>query len=490
MNLIEESYIEKQQRPKRIKRMILIIITMLVLAIIVIISLILALKPKPLIAKIDGTVNKEVLKILKIQEDGTIYVPIKQFASYVGYEAFNGKYEAKSEDDSKCYVQSKYEAVNLSLSNRRIYQLDLSTNKTEDYRYYDMKEEVVSKDGELCVKYNELEQVFNTRLTYNEQENEIDIETLPYLVQQKNAKVLNYGYEGIDENFSNQKAIFSDMLIVTKNDKKIVGILDDKTGKILVEPKYSSIEYLPNIGDCIVQDNKKYGVVSPKETKKTKIQVNYDSIDLIDKDAGLYVVGRDGRYGVIDFNGNQVVAEDYDKIGIDKDNFSDNSIDNKYLLVNNLIPVMKDNLWGMLDKKGNVIVQPVFDSYGYITTSNKNAVSLLVVPDYDVIVVCKNKKYGLMNKTGDKILDVVADDIFMTYENGEYKYWINANDTLRDLTLYLDQVTGINTQNTTQETQKPNQRQEEQQGQEVQQQQEQPQEQEQQQEQQQEQPVQ
>ena len=163
-----------------------------------------------------------------------------------------------------------------------------------------MKEEVVSKDGELCVKASELEQIFNTRLSYDSDKNRIIIETLPYLIQQKSSEVLNYGYEAIDEKFANQKTIFSNMLIVTKNDKKIVGIIDSNTGEVLVEAKYSSIEYLPNIGDCIVEDNKKFGVVSPKEVKKTKIQVNYDSIDLIDKDAGLYVVGKDGKYGIVD----------------------------------------------------------------------------------------------------------------------------------------------------------------------------------------------
>ncbi len=446
MNLIEESYIQKQQRPKKIKRIILIIIIILLIAIFAIIGVLLSLREKPLIAYINGNQNNQVLDALKIQEDGTIYVSIKKFASYVGYEAFSGKYEEKSEETNKCYVQSSNEVVNLSLNNKRIYQLDLSTKEDEDYRYYDMREQVVSKDGELCVRSNEIEQVFNTRLTYDKENNRIIIETLPYLIQEKSADVLNYGYEMIDEKFANQKTIFSNMLIVTKNEKKSYGIIDSNTGEILVEAKYSDIEYLPNIGDCIVEDNKKFGIVSPKEVKKTKIQVNYDSIDLVDKDAGLYVVGKDGKYGIIDLKGNSRVPVEYDKIGIDPKEFQDNHIDNKYLLVDNLIPVMKDGLWGMLDKRGNAIVPLVFDSYGYVATSNKNAMSLLVVPDYEVIIVCKNKKYGLMNKSGERILDVIADDIFMTYENGENKYYINANNSQVNLLDYLDQVGGrVNT---------------------------------------------
>ena len=78
--------------------MILIIIIVLLIAIAIILSLLVALKPRPLTVILDGSVNNDILKVLKIQEDGTIYIPIKRFASYVGYEAYNGKYEEKSED--------------------------------------------------------------------------------------------------------------------------------------------------------------------------------------------------------------------------------------------------------------------------------------------------------------------------------------------------------------------------------------------------------
>ena len=45
--------------------------------------------------------------MLLIKEDGTVNAPIKEIAEYLGYESFNGEYADKSEEISKCYVQSK-----------------------------------------------------------------------------------------------------------------------------------------------------------------------------------------------------------------------------------------------------------------------------------------------------------------------------------------------------------------------------------------------
>ena len=46
-----------------------------------------------------------------IENDGTIYVPIKEISSYFGYESYNGEYGDKSEELSKCYSESENEIV-------------------------------------------------------------------------------------------------------------------------------------------------------------------------------------------------------------------------------------------------------------------------------------------------------------------------------------------------------------------------------------------
>ena len=245
MSLLDENYFEKEKNPKKARMIVLVFIILIVVAMIVIIAMLFALKEEPLTANIDGTQNNAIISLFKEEGDIT-YVPVKKIASYIGYEAYNGEYQAKSEELSKCYVVSEKEAVNLKLDSTRIYSLDLS-DTDGNYQYFDIKTPVKAIDGEL---YIDTTKVFNTLYEYDETANQIRLYTLSYLVQTYNSKVLSYNYEAIDSNFYNQKAIFDDMLVVTKNKK--VGVINADTGDVMVEAKYDTIEYLANVNDCIV----------------------------------------------------------------------------------------------------------------------------------------------------------------------------------------------------------------------------------------------
>ena len=122
-----------------------------------------------------------------------------------------------------------------------------------------------------------------------------------------------------------------------------------------------------------------------------KVQILYDSLNLMDKDAGIYEAQREGKYGIIDVKGNIKLYIENDAIGLDISKFEKNDIRNKYLLVDNLIPVKKNDLWGLVDKTGKTIVDFKYDSLGYIASSNKDALNLLVIPNYNMIVTCKDK---------------------------------------------------------------------------------------------------
>ncbi len=217
MSLLDENYFEKEKNPKKARMIVLVFIILIVVAMIVIIAMLFALKEEPLTANIDGTQNNAIISLFKEEGDIT-YVPVKKIASYIGYEAYNGEYQAKSEELSKCYVISEKEVVNLKLDSTRIYALDLS-DTDGNYQYFDTKTPVKAFDGELYIDVRDMTKVFNTLYEYNQETNQIKLYTLPYLVQTYNSKVLSYNYEAIDENFYNQKAIFDDMLVVTRNKK-------------------------------------------------------------------------------------------------------------------------------------------------------------------------------------------------------------------------------------------------------------------------------
>ncbi len=439
MNLIEESFQTKEEKNKKTAiRIVLAAIILVVVIIVGIVSYMAYIKGSELKVSLDGNQNADVKKLL-VFENGTVYAPIKKIASYLGYNSYNGEYFEKSESNSKCYVESENEVANFELNSKKIYKLDLNA-RAENYEYVYSKEPVKAIEGELYASAEAIEKAFNVSFQYNEEKNTVQIFTLPYLVNFYNPYVLNWGYVGISEEFVNQKAILKNMLVVTNNNRK-VGVLDTE-GKSILEVKYSNITYLPSIGeggDFLVEDNGKVGVMS--KNRETKIQLIYDSIELLDLDAGLYVASKDGKYGVLDFRGKVIIYIENDEIGVDISRFKENGIKNKYILAENLIPARKDGKWGLYDIKGKLLVDYQYDSLGYTATSSRNALSLLIIPDYNVIVACKDKKYTLLNSIGEELFSgPVADDIYMTIDGGKKHYYIRANDQEMDAEEYLNQI--------------------------------------------------
>lgn len=439
MNLIEESFQTKEEKNKKTAiRIVLAAIIVVVIMIIGIVSYMAYIKGQELKVSLDGNANNDVKKML-VFENGTVYAPIKRIASYLGYNSYNGEYFEKSESTSKCYVESENEVANFELNSRKIYKLDLNA-RAENYEYVYSRQPVKAIDGELYATSEAIEKAFNVRFSYNEEKNTVQIFTLSYLVNFYNPYVLNWGYVGISEVFANQKAILNNMLVVTDNNKR-VGVIDTD-GKSILEVKYSNVTYLPSVGeggDFLVEDNGKVGVMS--KNRETKIQLIYDSIELLDLDAGLYVASKDRKYGVLDLRGKVIIYIENDEIGIDTSKFKENGIKNKYILAENMIPVRKDRVWGLYDTKGNLLVDYQYDSLGYTATSSRNALSLLVIPDYNVLVACKDRKYTLLNNIGEELFSgPVADDIYMTIDGGKKHYYITANNQTMDAEDYLNQI--------------------------------------------------
>lgn len=440
MNLIDESFeYEKQAKVKDSKKMskiILIIMAILVVAIIGIFIAIVYIQGNTLKLYINGAINEKVKAIMVTDTDGTIYFPIRDFATYLGYESFSGEYTDKSEDASKCYIQNENEVANFALNSNKIYKLETSNN-TANYEYFYAKKPVKAINGKLYASTDALEEAFNMSFSYDSDSQRIYIYTMPFLVESYATRVLDYGYEKISEEFVNQKTVLNNMLVVTKNNDKTYGVIDVK-GNDVIEPKYDYIEYLPNSGDFLVKSNNKVGIISAK--RETKVQILYDNLQLIDSDLGLYLAKRDNKYGVIDSKGNIKIYIEYDQIGIDSTRYSQNDIKNKYLLENGMIPARKDQMWGAFDKNGKVVLDFIYEGFGYIASNNKDAINLLMIPDYNVMVAKREKKYTLVNSVGKEICVPVLDDVYMVISSGKKYYYMNFNNYEEvSVTDFLDQ---------------------------------------------------
>lgn len=449
MNLIDESVdYKKKDNSKKIARIILIFIALIIIAIISVLGVLMYIKNKELKLYIDGNVNDKVKNMMEVDDDGTVYFPVKDIASYLGYQSYNGEYTDKSEDANKCYVQNDNEIANFVLNSNKIYKLVLE-NSDGNYNYYYASKPVKAINGKLYISSDALANAFNLSFTYDTDSNRVYIYTMPYLIESYSAKVLDYGYDSISDNFINQKAVLNSMLVVTKNQGKSYAVIDLK-GNAIIEAKYDNIEYLENTGDFLVTSNNKVGIISSK--RETKVQLLYDSLELVDSDSGLFIAKKDDKYGIIDSKGNIKVYIEYDEIGIDNTKFEKNNIKNKYLLDNGMIPAKKDKYWGAFDKNGKTVLNFEYDSFGYTATSNREAINLLIIPDYNLMVVCQNKKYALVSSTGDMVIRPVLDDAYMTISSGKKYYYMNVGDRKIDIIEFLDEQSPNITKNSSNET--------------------------------------
>lgn len=449
MNLIDESVdYKKKDNSKKIARIILIFIALIIIAIISVLGVLMYIKNKELKLYIDGNVNDKVKNMMEVDNDGTVYFPVKDIASYLGYQSYNGEYTDKSEDANKCYVQNDNEIANFVLNSNKIYKLALE-NSDGNYNYYYANKPVKAINGKLYISSDALANAFNLSFTYDTDSNRVYIYTMPYLIESYSAKVLDYGYDSISDNFINQKAVLNSMLVVTKNQGKSYAVIDLK-GNAIIEAKYDNIEYLENTGDFLVTSNNKVGIISSK--RETKVQLLYDSLELVDSDSGLFIAKKDNKYGIIDSKGNIKVYIEYDEIGIDNTKFEKNNIKNKYLLDNGMIPAKKDKYWGAFDKNGKTVLNFEYDSFGYTATSNREAINLLIIPDYNLMVVCQNKKYALVSSTGDMVIRPVLDDVYITISSGKKYYYMNVSDRKIDIIEFLDEQSPNITKNSSNET--------------------------------------
>ena len=436
MNLLDEDFSKKNDnKTKNIIRVIVILIILVIIVIVGIICYMMYLERTRLKVVLNGQQNEDIKNLLVIEDDGTIYVPVRAISSYFGYSSYNGEYTDRSEDNSRCYVQSEDEVANLTLNSNKVYKLNLVENQDE-YSYIYMDKPVKAIDGQLYITTDGMQKVFNTTFEYNESNNTYLIDTIPYLTSIYQTAVLNYGYTGLSDNFENEKAMLKNILVVT--DGTSFGVINGLDGTEILECKYDDILYEETIGDFVVSSNGKWGIIGTDQ--RTKVEINYDSIMLIDYDAGLYLVRRNNLYGVVDLNGNTVIYPENDQIGVDISRFEENDLKTGYILLDKVIPVMRDNKWGLFDLQGNQIVGFEYDSFGYISSNSREATSLLVIPNYNVIVACLDGRYTLLDTSGEQPIKAFVDDMYMVISGGEKSYVMIVNDRSYDVEEYLDRM--------------------------------------------------
>lgn len=472
MNLYEEQSLdEEKEKSKKIIKIIIIALVILFILSICILEYISYLKNKQLKVYIDEK-NVSIQNDNFIYENDTLYVSLQDVATQLGYTIKNGEYKNPySEDKTKCYLSNNYEAASFILDSDKIYKTIITGVKGEDtdHEYFTIDNPVILRNNKLYASLDGLGKGCNLSSSYDKKNNTVKIYTLDYLSnffanKIPDAKALA---EQDDLNtYKNNKAVLYDMIVVKSENGKY-GVNNLSNGSIIGE-KYKSITFIEgqDFQEFIVEtDEGKFGIID--SNGNTKIKPEYSSIKQIEKEKGLYLVSKNSsntgsynrqQYGIINKNAKIVIYLEYDQIGIDKTAFTSDNIDNQYILYGKCIPVKKSDKWGLLNLNGGTIIPIEYDDLGCKSNTSKNsqANSLLLIPEYDAIVVKKDNFYGLFNASGKRLIPELVTDMYVIDSLGEKNYYLTYNGNTMVIIDYLKDTLGIEPVNTYEDTQNTN----------------------------------
>lgn len=372
--------------------------------------------------QINTTVKKETL-ITTI--NNVTYINIEEFAKLVNYEYHNGEYKSSIIDKHKCYVEGELETATFYLNVNTIYKL-LVNNQEEPYQEYKVENTVKIMNNKMYASIEAISKAFNVLVS--EREGDLRIFTLDYLINIYDSNVIKWGYTSIkDQSFENKKALLYGCLIVKKEGGSYKVIDVNNTKEILLA-RYKKIEFSENTQEFVVTDNlNKVGITNIDGTMK--IEPIYDSISMLDKE--LYIVELNKKFGVVSKKGNSIIYPEYDSIGIKEDDL----VENKYILLNELIPVYKNEKWGAFNKSGDLVLNVEYEQIGYLLNVIEiNGIKQVVKPAIEIrsanaVVVRKNNKYGLFDIEGKELFSVVTDGIYEKngVEDSNSKYFMLYN---------------------------------------------------------------
>lgn len=437
MQIEQDNYEQNNvDKSKKITTAIGIALTVLVVAIIAVIVLIISLTGNKLTVVIDGVAVKAPEDTFIFSEDGKVYVSIKDVAPLVGYSFHNGEYKVNVENDTnKMYVECPDETASFYYNSQTISKVAPSSNN--DYENIAISEPVVRMNDKLYVISDGFVTGFNSTFNYDANKNRITIQTLPSLVAAYSEIIADYDFAKISEEFNNQKALISGLLVASREDGKF-GV-KTTSGTEVISPRYNQIEYVESAKEFIITNSSnKVGIAY--NTGKTKITVSYDDIRVIDSTLGLYLVKSNNKYGIINSEENFIVHIEYEQIGVDTSNFPADNIKNQYILCGNIIPVKYNNKWRLLDVNGKRLNNDEYDEIGFINKTIKNKIinNALEIGSTNTIVVGKLKEgstnysqekvYGGVDVKGNVLVPISFDAIYSITSSGVTTYYILSNE--------------------------------------------------------------
>ena len=203
-------------------------------------------------------------------------------------------------------------------------------------------------------------------------------------------------------------------------------------GETVITPEYTEIIAIPNkdipIFVCTYDVNDQEGTYKTKiiNQKNEEIFKEYDKVEAIDNfdskqniwyEDNVLRVQKDGKYGLIDFEGKEILPCNYEEIVALKG------------VTNNLL-IKKDGKVGLVNEKGQTIINTEYNDIKTLKEGYKN----------EYIIVNDNNQYGIISTTGTILVEPKYEDVkylnnsemFAVKEAGVWKLINKDNQILID----------------------------------------------------------
>lgn len=426
----EELEQEKKKRMKTIKTSIIISMIILVVVAIVIAVISLNMESKKLKVVKDRVQIAADTEVFYIKENGKVYINIEKYAKTVNNNYQKG--DLTDQDDKKGCVLKEEENTFFEANSKKVIKVVDEKENSSEYYYID--EPVIYENGVLYTTLEGIGLIFNNVISYDQTKNMIEIYTLEYLETLYTGQLANWGYKELVDTYIDRRSLV-DGYVIAETEDKSVGIRKTD-GTELVGAKYKEIEYVRTTEEFFMTNEQGQKGLITKQGK-TKIKCEYSDIEVLDKDLGLYLVTKDKKKGVINKDNNKVIYIEYDEIGIDKSKFTGNEIQNPYLFYNNCIPVCKEKKWGLIDKNGKEVIGLNYDEIGCISSTNSSDKNVLLIPEYEAIVMKQGDYYGIYNSLGKELIPCALTDITQTVVSGKTVYEMTYREEKLNLEEYF-----------------------------------------------------
>lgn len=436
-------------------------ILVLLLIIIILLAIVSIINKNKIKLNVDG--NSCNVKDYLISKDETIYIDLEKLTKAIsgnGYTFRKGNRDI--EDNNQCYITDSViqESVFFKVGSDEIYKL---SDNSSEIVHFNISKPVIKENDKIYIPIEDCKLALNMR--YTKTNNQYSLYTIEYLEKYYNKQTSNSFIPDTSivwDTLASNKKLLKEDLVVIKDSTGNLGIASiststDSKKKVtnvsttpLITPKYKYIKYIEKYNQLIVETQSGRGIIQlsksddGKFTIKTIVTPQYDDIIQLNEDK--FIISEKDKeesskvvkYGIIDKNGEEILPIEYQKIGIDATQFTNNGVTNKYLLFEYLIPVKKNDLWGFANINGKMVIDFMYTDLG-CTESNPSS-NVLIIPKKELIIVKDNKNYGIISKTGKVLMKTVLAKVYLENENGTDKYYMIYNAEKVDIEKYFQNI--------------------------------------------------